>query len=57
MSATLRQARQLRQGDYLPEYVDTVDEVLRLEDFVAVTLTDCGTVKVLHELDEVEVWE
>ncbi|WP_157931438.1 hypothetical protein [Mycobacteroides abscessus] len=57
MSATVKPAYQLRRGDYLPDYADTVAEVLRLEDFVAVTLTNYDTVKVLHETDEVEVWE
>lgn len=57
MSATVKPARQLRPGDYLPDYADTVAETLRLEDFIAVTLTNCDTVRVLHETDEVEVWE
>ena len=57
MSAAVKLARQLKQGDYLPDYADTVAETLRLEDFIAVTLTDCDTVEVLHETDEVEVWE
>ncbi|WP_165610952.1 hypothetical protein [Mycobacteroides chelonae] len=57
MSVAVVEARYLERGHYLPEYEETVADVVQLEDFVVVAFANDHTVKLLHETDKVEVWE